>query len=65
MVTLCSLSKFCGLLNNTGAVMMIDDSNNVLFKVVSEKSEYTGVEHDEAITFIDLVKKRKEKERQL
>lgn len=46
MVTICSLSKFCGNFNNSGAVMMIDDSNNVLFKIISEKSEYTGYEHD-------------------
>ena len=41
--------------------MMVDDSNNVIFKIISEKSQYTGIERDEALTFIDLVKKRKEK----
>ncbi len=46
MVTICSLSKYCDILNNSSAVMMIDESGNVLFKAISQRTNYTGVEQE-------------------
>ncbi len=44
MVTITSLSSFCGITNNSSAVLVVDEQSNVLFKQITEKNNYSGNE---------------------
>ena len=61
LVTICSLAEYSQQLNNSSSVMMIDDNSNILFKTISERTKYTGEESEEAMTFLDLVYRKREK----
>jgi serine/threonine-protein phosphatase PP1 catalytic subunit len=62
MVTLTSLAQHCGQTNNSSAVMVVDEQSNVLFKLISDRNNYSGTDQEEGLTFVDIVQRKKERE---
>jgi hypothetical protein len=42
--------------------MIVDEQSNVLFKIISERNNYSGGEQEEGLTFMDIVQRKKERE---
>ena len=40
VATICSLADYCGLFNNSAAVMNVDNNLNVFFRVVKERKYF-------------------------
>ena len=40
IATICTLANYCGIFNNSSAVMNVDDEVNIYFRVVKEKEYY-------------------------
>lgn len=62
MVTITSLSQYCGVTNNSSAVMVVDEQSNVLFKMISDRNNYSGGDQEEGLNFVDIVQRKKERE---
>jgi hypothetical protein len=42
--------------------MVVDEQSNVLFKLISERNNYSGGEQEEGLTFVDIVQRKKDRE---
>jgi diadenosine tetraphosphatase ApaH/serine/threonine PP2A family protein phosphatase len=62
LVTLSSLAQFCGQVNNSSAVMVVDEQSNVLFKMITDRNSYSDADQDEGLTFVDIVQRKKDRE---
>jgi hypothetical protein len=49
------------MMNNSSAVMMVDEQSNVLFMMISDRSDYSNKEQDKGLTFVDMMIRKKEK----
>lgn len=56
------MSQYCDIANNSSAVMMVDEQSNLLFKLISERNGYEGREQDKALSFMDMVQRKKNRE---